>query len=484
MATIAERLAEAPDTSHGAPIGVDDWRLSVEFLLPSDPDNVWGVGKWGTARWDDWEWFDATSYVRGLEWFRGADEPYGRPRVGELTLTLANADLEWSPWNVDSTIAAPTAFAPGTIVRVGCRSATSPNPDISTGWLPQVCAIVDTWEEQRSGVVADRFVTVTAYEPLRDLAGIDENALTSVVGLGDTGPERIARLLEASDWRYGLIDDIGWDDSSWTVQSTDMAINRLTECYLTADSCNMEFFTHKTGQAIITSRWYQTAVGMDEATWPLKEHSWDDPSGNGGATGRPLLVFDVEYTRDAIANYRDWLHVPYDPDTVRPISEDAYIVNDARFTRVNGLGQAYYENRYSIKRFGRRTLPRTDLICQYDDQPEWLAEQTVERQGRTTLRLDEIEVATSDRGDDVYVGVIAADVGAYAIVYSDIADTADGTSRPRITGWIRSMQHQVTPRHEGGVTWRTVFAVDTWLVENIPGATLPEDPSDPDTIYP
>ena len=199
--TVAELCQRPPAAGRGALIGIGDWRLVVEALLPSDGPSIWGVGVWGEAQWNVFAWEDLTPWVRGLDWSRGSDEPYGRPRAGDLTITLDSTEDRWSPWNPTPPTGSPAYFAPGTIVRVGVRSATDPR---ASGWLPQITCIVDTWGQTYVGLGADRYVDVTAVETLRDLATIDDNALPGVVGGGEDAITRIGRLLDAAGWKYGL----------------------------------------------------------------------------------------------------------------------------------------------------------------------------------------------------------------------------------------------------------------------------------------
>jgi hypothetical protein len=111
--------------------------------------------------------------------------------------------IRFSPWNKNTPFGTVGYFAPGTIIRVGIRSATDTR---AGGWLPQITCIVDQWSPVYADPTgADRFVDVSAVETLRDLAQIDENALPGVVGGGENPVERIERLLDAADWKYGLL---------------------------------------------------------------------------------------------------------------------------------------------------------------------------------------------------------------------------------------------------------------------------------------
>lgn len=129
IANEAEALSAKPISSHGVPIGMGDWRVAVEILLPQDPTSRWGVAKWGQSQWNGIQWEDLTPFVRGAEWTRGASQFGGRPEVGVLEFTLDNEDRKFSPWNGvsawngatvvdDAGRVQPGYFAPGSLVRV------------------------------------------------------------------------------------------------------------------------------------------------------------------------------------------------------------------------------------------------------------------------------------------------------------------------------------------------------------------------------
>ena len=463
---IYDRCQAKPDTTHGTPIGVDDWRFVVEALLPTADAGLWDVAEWDDGEWGELEWSDMTDHVRGVEWTRGADEFYGRPRIGEARITLSARCGCWSPWNPDPPGGSSAYFAPGTIVRAGVVS------DVDTragGWLPQFTMIVDAWDEQDAdgSTGADTIVQIIAFETLRDLAGIDDNALPGVVGGGDTPTERFTRLLEAAEWPYGLTinaTDIVDFDTYWALQSTDMANNRLAELYLTADSTDCTFRTGRKGEAFIEDVRLRHPDATDPE-WPLGAFSKVDDDNPWLAFGASLD--DITYI---VTENPDILRVPYDADTARTINDDEHLVNDARFTRAGGTQQVR-EHPASISRFGRRTLTRTDLLNNADTPTDLLAYRVVNRRGRFTLRVAEVTVATSDRGDDEYLAVAAADIGSGAFV----SPPRPHPTVPVLSGDIENMTHRITARNGSELTWQTMFGFTTDKVFRLPAAILPEE---------
>lgn len=457
--SVADLIQQPPALDRGALIGVGDWRLVVEVMLPADVLGTWGLAKWGEQEWNVLAWQDITPYVRGMEWTRGADEYLGRPRVGSASITLDNAGQRWSPWNPSPPQGSAAYFAPGTIIRAGVRSAVDSR---ASGWIPQFCVIADEWGESYEGVGTDTWIDVSGFETLRDLASIESNGLPGVVGAGEVAKDRFARLIEASNWPYGLlIDAPNVVGGGYSLKSTDMSMKRIDEFYLTADSCDARFRSSRKGEAMVENIEY--GYDQDPAVWPLVDFSKD-------AQNRPFLGF-LWYSMTSI----DGLFVPYDADSFKSVTSDAHIVNDARYARV-GQPLQVYEQPASIERHGRRTEVRTDFICDSDAQVAVFAKYATIRKGLNTLRVPSVTIATSDRGDDVYLATIAADIGVKSTAYPLSYDPASSAPQPFVKGALESMTHSVTPRSNGSVTWSSTFGVATRTVNNLPAAQLPFNP--------
>lgn len=464
---VADMLQQPPDTARGVPTGLGDWKVSVEILLPADALSLWGIGRWGEVEWTTLAWQDLTPWVRGAEWQRGSDEPYGRPRIGTLRLSLDSNEDRFSPWNPNPSIGGVSYFAPGTIIRVGVRSATDMRGG-RDGWLPQITCIVDQWGMVYADPTgADRYVDVTAVETLRDLSQIDDNALPGVVGGGEGAFARFERLLAASDWKYGLLIEhqgIILDPANYPMQSTDMAANRIAECYQTADSADAVFRSDRTGAALVTNPEYIGTVGpADPRLVPLVEFS-QRPD------GLPRIGFFP-----VAAQVADLRYVPYTVDTFKSSPDDHNIVNDARFAAVGG-SQQFYEQPASISRHGRRTLVRNDFIGTTPDAPYTIAKYTTIRRGLNVLRVTALTIETSDRGTENGLCALAADLYNSAAIYPPTTELAPDADHPYILAFISNMTHRFTPRNGAAVTWQTTFGFDTRVVNNIPGAQLPANP--------
>lgn len=466
MSDLGVLALDPPASSAGTPIGLDDWRLVVEIAVPDSATSVYGGGQYGIAAWTGLEWLDVTARVRGLEWTRGSDEPYGRPRIGELVVTFDNRDGLLSPWTTSAAVATSSLFTPGLPIRVGCVSATSA---VGDGWLPQITCVIDEWAETRVSRDADRLVEARCFETMRDLAGIDDLATGSVVGYGEDAADRTLRLLDAAGWQWGtnaidaltILDRLA-DDYPTGLQSTDMAANRLAELYQTADSNGLIVRTERTGRVLLY--WprlaYLNASGwrtVDRSQWPLVDHSARTLA---SGVEIPAIGFDVSGYR--VGAYSTWdgvLVVPYDAGSLAVTVTDEHVVNDVQLGKVGGTAVPY-TNPESIGKHGRRATRRTDMLYADDAAGALTYTALYEPRSRTALIVDAIEVATSDRGDDTYLGMIAVDIGVPCFVRPpDSGSFASSPDAPILYGTVAAVTHRVTPRKDGA-TWTSTVRVD------------------------
>ena len=480
------------ELGRGHPLGLTDdphtdWYLSVEVQGIS-AIGVLGQGQLSDDNGQGWTnvplmlgssqeggWTDISDDVRGLDWVRGADEPYGRPVIGELAMTLDNTEGRFSPWPSSGNNISSAYWAPGTVLRI---SVSSPGDPAFGGWLPQFTGIVDSWEQVASGVGADNFVAVRAYETLRWVSNIDDNIAAPAAGAGESAGARIQRLLDPTDWPFGYTIEAEnhlANSSRYGLQETNLSMNRLQEVYLTSDSSDVAIRSGRDGSCYVYDRYSFGAVGMvypTAETWPLMEHSYKGL--NNGRTPAPCIGFDWDEHRETKGD-SDILYAPYDADSFITGNDDAYVFNDVRLARVEGT-QKVAEQTYSISRYGRKTFTRSDLICQRDDLVEDMAKDKGERQGLNTLRAESFSISTSHRSPDVFKALIAMDVGCMTEVYAP-APSQD-MDRPHIEGFIRGFRHRITSMGNtvSGIDWDTSVTVDTDKVIGLTPAQLDPGP--------
>lgn len=458
-----------PEEDSGVLIGWEDefsnpWRLAVEMYAPTR-NTRWGRDAvsypngnpgdtWDNAKWVTKGFRDITADVRGISWRRGADEWAGRPAVGVCTLTLDNRSSVWDPLELtplDELATTPgpiksDAFRPGTFIRIGVHATGGTTPPfdwtggIASGWVPLFAGVVESWPTPTSGRGADRFAEVTLVETVSLLAKVDENALASVVGNDDTPRERITRLLEAAHWAFGGLADAsltaGYDDTIDKLQSTDMSLNRLAECYLTADSAGLVFHTHPSGLPF------------------LRPHVDLDPNDARGAAA--VDVYTNPYADDAPAGWDVFQAHPAEPntdavmyaaDSLRTRNDDDGYITGYYLANVGVTSSASEAPSEADRaRWGYRVYQRTDLICKNVTTAEWALSQRLPRTHRGLVRADSIDLHSGLPG--TFPAIFIHELGDLVRVYPGADEV------PYFDAHIDWMEHQITPRQPGqGVIW-------------------------------
>mgnify|MGYP003627270279 FL=1 len=468
MSTLAEFLLDPPQSA-GTPTGQGDWHLVVEILLTSPESGVWGISNWNESYWGAVAWEPLTDRVRGMEWMRGSDEIFGRPRVGYVSLTLDNNDGAMSPWTSDHA----QYLAPGTILRAGLTSATGiVDSDYGTvTWLPQWTGIVESWAPMiATSNAADRYVEVMLNETVRDLSQIDDIPLAAPVGSGEGASARAERLLAAANWPYGYLLEaqqmIAAPATSYPLQETDLADNRLAELYLTADSSDSQFRSLRDGRASLTGSEYISNVGnADAIVWPLVLTSW---FASGGYRIPAIYLDNEDSTVDSGAAGLEQ-NVAFRPETFRSQSQDIDISNVVTLSSDGGTPQQYRQE-YSILRYGPRSYVRSDYLNSSDAQLLLFAQYISIRRALATLRLEAVTVDTWARSLQSFLAVVSLEPTDRAVVRAPLGDSP----RPELTGLVASIVHRVSPRVSGAsLLWETDIRVDTRTVTGVPGAQLP-----------
>lgn len=484
--SVLDLLMARPDADQGAPIGVDDWLLAVQAVIPRADDSAWDVAQWGSDEWSDLSWTDLSPWVRGCEWHRGAGAPGARPEIGELRITMDDRQGRWSPWgsaatnvvvdDVDDIVVdgeavelggpgfptlLPPGFGPGTIVRVVAHEPTK------GWWVPQFAGKVESWPLTATGVGADKFVTVTVIETVSALAKVDDLALGALEGFGENATNRINRLLVAAGWRYGFLSELA---TFWPMQSTDMAVNRLTECYLTADSSDADFLTHRTGQAWLTDvdpRNHPVFGSLDVARWDevvWGRSLWSVPLDELWTTARLASVFysgvefhpeEVGEGRTITVDGRRPVRLVYDADSFRMANDVHQIRNHILIARSGGTEQLA-EHPVSIGLYDRASYSRDDLLLASDDDVLTLAERMLDRKALDVLRVEGVEFqgrVTAESGPNL-PALFIIDIGDPA--YAVIPDTKQAKLMK-----ISSLTHRVVAATETRLTWSTSSTLES-----------------------
>lgn len=335
---------------------VNDDIRPVQFFMNTSNGNGWvidslSVGTTATQTYDDesvyWgqAWYDITADVAGMQWRLGGNN--GRPETGEGTLTLENTDNKYSLFSDPDDILGgdPDFFSPGTVVRWGVYGTSH--------WFPLFTGTVRDWKENTVGIERASYITVQLAQPTGVLAGIEQAALGAAVGDGEDLPTRIARLLTTSDWQYGY-DNTAGSLTSYTLQGTVQSMNRLGECYLTADSANATFRSSRRGKAFTYRLMSDEWRNYDETTDP-------DPI---GSTLPDVTAVYLSRNADTPLEYEpNSVYVPYVADSLKLGHDRGSVVNEVSGQVVGSATVLTLSDVRSAATYGTKAISRTDLIA-------------------------------------------------------------------------------------------------------------------------
>jgi hypothetical protein len=417
VSTYSDLQAQVPAATAGHPIGVGAWRFVVEIALPLTDTSLLGTMRLGYDVLSDLEYTDVTGYVHGVEWDRGGS-PGDRPQVGELRFRLNDPAGDFAPHQ-------SIYFGPGTLVRVGV--GLRDNAGRMGLYWPQFTGVVQSWEEGSAGVGAAGWIDVVAHEVMYLLGQVNTNALASPVGNDDDAGLRALRLIEAAHAKFTVETEIDFGGAGpFTLQSTDMADNRLTELYLTADSVDALLYSTKGGNLALVTR----AINhVDDAATLF--------------ANRPRLSTLPQTVDD----------VPIVADTLTTLNDDELILSEVTLAQVGGT-EVTYENDGIAGRYGFRATGRSDLLTRnvYGGADlAWLAARILAR-GSETYRPAALELH-SEHGESVVKFLTIAEIGQLVDVVR--------TGRVMFLEYaIARMAHRVAPLGPDSATWTCTVELD------------------------
>lgn len=252
------------------------------------------------------------------------DDPTLRNEAATAEIVLHDPLREFDPENLNGPYVSAGVSQVEAMVRVRMRAVWD-----GTSY-PLFWGYADDWAPEYVGNDWT-YVTLTATDPTKAMAGLDRMASAPAGGGEDTGA-RISRILDAAGWPADeRLISVG--DS--TVQATDLSGNTNTELQLVQDTEQGEFYFNRSGRAVFRNR--QAMLTEARSTTSQAEF------GDGGyvATGE----------------------IPY--ADVKPSKRDASLVNSITAARAGGTEQTAQDDA-SIARYLARTHQRLDLLLETD----------------------------------------------------------------------------------------------------------------------
>jgi hypothetical protein len=392
----ADLCSEPLADGHGVPLGFEDYRIAVELAITTAGTPL-GSFILGTSLLGGARWVDVSDDVRGLTFTRGGT-PGSRPVAGELNLQLRNPGGKWSPTH-------STYFGPATLVRIVVGNGTRT--------IPVYTGITQAWNERTDGLKSNRWVDIRAWEPSYLFGAVNDLALAGVVGGGESLAARIERIIDAADWQFGFRLIAFTPSSTFTLQSTNLAQDLLTELLLVIDSYDYVLVPGKGGYVDVRQR----------AT------RWLDPTYRTLGTQVPIVA-----------------------DSLTTENDELRLLSGVGLSRVGGAAQTYTNVGIS-GRYQKRTTQRLDLITNDpggDDDLDHVADGYLGR-GTETYRPLSVNL-DCEHGDTVWQFLMHADI-------ADLANLVDGDTT--FSGYsIAQMEHAIGPLNLGRVRWTATVSFD------------------------
>lgn len=345
-------------------VGIIGQNRIAPSTSPPAFDNAWlywGSGTWDNFRWnepatiDNATWVDITNDVTQAQISRGRQRQLETTKTGTLSVTLDDPHRWYDPSNLDAT---------SPFVRAGVSLLKYRTPvRVTATWngvtYPRFWGWIDSYDP-RYAEPGSASCTITAVDGFGVLANIDGHEL-GLVGGGELSGARIHRLLDAAGWPTTAR---AIDPGVSTLQSTNMAQNRLTEMKLTADSERGELYMSTTGHVVFRDRNWRKINGRSNTSGV----TWGDAPG------------EHEY------------------DDAQYVVGGDLLKNSAYVTRVGGTQQTWSDGA-SIAAYYERSYTRTDLIFQTDAEALQVAQEVVGQYSQQDASFQSLTV-TPDANDD------------------------------------------------------------------------------------
>jgi hypothetical protein len=309
-------------------------------------------------------WVNVTTWLRVVSIDRGRQGPGDRFDAGTCIVELENRDARFSTYS--AIYGADRPVKSGNRLRVLGRSGGFTRA-MFTGW-------VDSWAERGDTAEDLDAMVATAYDGWERLARAGVNPLSTPVGAGERGDQRVDRLLTAGHWS-GIR---SLQPTAVTMQGTTFGQAILNEIHDVALSESGEVYVDGTGALRLISK--ATITGTRPAVATLA---------NDCTSGLPYVSIDMASNTDAIIN-------------------TAYIACRAGSTRTA-------VDTGSVARFGERVFSATDLLHATDTQSSDAASFIVATRALADFCVEAVDLypatgATAAERDDLWRLIASAEL--------------------------------------------------------------------------
>lgn len=423
MTTLAAAILQAPNPTHGSLTGEGAWRFALQAWLPGFAAARVGSATVGSSTvGPDRAWVDMTQFVQGIETFRGSNQFGGSPEVGTALMRLKSANHELAPWmrNPASWGGYGFDFRPGLLMRVVVFSGST--------WFPLFTGEVERWTGRFGQDAVEPHVEVTLLDTVGARLAQSYHRLFDSPLLITRVDDQLDEILTSARWPYGRrlfnanVAGSTWYAKGSTPNPLDIERGSLELARDVAAGAQLAVFADAAGRIL---------VRLVRPTLGSRQPNDLSPASPTLALSDDDLEHGVEITTDVEA-----------------------MINRASYTFAD---QTYvFENPQSIEQYGLRefvdSFPRQGVPT--------LAEENDYLAGLVAKRAHLI-----DRIDEVTLTGTRHDLQRSVELGSPF--TIDASPRRtnyaiNATGFVRSIEHSIVPRHANAIHWATRFGLDTY----------------------
>lgn len=438
--TAADVLLDPADTD-GTPVGVGDWRLTVQAWLPAHDTSLVGVAQVGVDVVSNDVWTDLADWVTGVEIVDAAAYWGEHPEPAVCRFTLRSPDHRFAAWKPAGTPGNGHRFIGGTPVRVVLFDP------VADDYHPLFTGEIETAEEQTAGVDAVGQVTVTAVDTAASRLGKVQLVDYTIdpTASGRDIADVIGDLLTAASWPYGSVIDVQSDDAGdpyYILGETLVNGTVYEQLRRLADACGRQVGADRNGRLAFVRRRPQI-TNYTNAYTPAADPNL--PAAFTVDTATDGVIADTclpSFAVDAIVNsveLRDLVEPGiYTPATVGPGAAASRLATTTNATVADGIRSGSTQTVVTIKtgalhrinsvsesspdsitRYGLRQLAAADLFPIYYGffVGEQIAARTLELRSCATGRdLWNVPLELDERAVDL---IAPARVGSPATVDHD-----------------------------------------------------------------
>lgn len=445
-----------PRATDGIPTGVDDWRIAVQAILPTQYGALVGSAVVGRTAVAEPTWLDLPG-VASVSITRGAQQFGVQRDVGTATISLVSKDHRWSQWMRSAAFWGSGArFRPGLGVRVVVFDPVAP-----VNFQALFTGEVERW--RTIGQQADVF-EIAEIHCMETFGRLGWSRLEEFYVPDDdkSGTSFGAPRAQAGDVLNRIVDQVNWPWGFNYYNATSHAFSPNLAAVVDSDPTTDRY----TGSALKCARInaYAEYLGIHSDRFGVLETRLLRPLAANGRYVVNSLTDDAQGLTSVALTEDD-----IQPESLVVVTSPDAVVNARNAEGLYSWATEDYRVEGSINWVGLRyanDVPTGSLFSiNPDSSSPWTDEQELqairtEVDFRAYL-VEQIEPIrfTNRRFDLLNLGV---DIGSE---FTLSCEMPNASRTLEASGEVRSISYSITPRHDAAINWETTLTLDTYSLE-------------------